>query len=215
MVYVQNIEVSWTNLKALKVGSLNTNPMYYLETDLWYTPFLVAVNMNTEADAEVVYFEYIPRDPSQRGPNAALAAGVKDSAIIQDITYTANVYGSSGITIQYVNDAVAPGQEYVTVLGDEISVHIVSGVSTAQQVLSAVVGWSAYNGLPSNQSASSAYKVSAVVSGSNLNPQVTQAFTPLTGGIAALTQLADFETNYLGTATKVASFADGIADQVA
>lgn len=215
MVYVQNIEVSWTNLKALKAGSLSTNPMYVIVNDLWYTPFLVAVNMNTEADAEVVYFEYIPRDPSQKGPNAALSAGSHDSVTIQDITYTANAFGSSGITIQYVNDATAPGKEHVTVNGDAISVHIVSGVSTAQQVLSAVAGWSAYNGLPSNQSASSAYLVAAIVSGSALHPQVTQAFTPLAGGVAALTQLADFETNYLGTAVKVASFADGIAAQVA
>lgn len=208
MAYYQNVELDWTTWKAVETKLGGTD--YYLQNDLQYVPFVVDVT-NT-----FVYYTNVNRDPSASGPHAALAAGAKASAVIQDITFTANAFGTGGnsITIQYTNDATAQGQEYVTVVGNAITVHIVSGVSTAFQVLTAAVNWNAYSGLPINKSAAAAALVSAVVSGNSGHPQTTQGPTSLTGGIATETVLADWTNNYLGSATLVASFANGIGEDV-
>lgn len=101
------------------------------------------------------------------------------------------------------------GFEYVVVTGPAIVVHITSGVSTAQQVVTAVVGWNAYNSLISNSAASAAL-VSAIVSGASGNPQTIQGPTNLMGGVNPVTTLSDFETNVKSTATQVASIDQAI-----
>lgn len=141
------------------------------------------------------------------------------------ITITANTAGVPGNYISlYSSDTVnlvasgthltggqgGAGFEYVVVSGPAIVVHITSGVSTAQQVVTAVEGWNAYNSLISN-SAASAVLVSAIVSGADGNPQTTQGPTNLAGGVDPVTVLSDFETNVKSTATQVASIDQGIA----
>ena len=88
----------------------------------------------------------VNRDPkAASGPYAALTSGTLATATIQgSIVYTATVYGSSSVTIAYVSDAPKVGEESVTVVGNAITVHIVSGSSTAQQVWAAVAAWNAY-----------------------------------------------------------------------
>jgi hypothetical protein len=215
MSFIQNVEVDWTNFKVLKAGHLSTNIIYYLLTDLQYVAFMV-YSVGTPGSPESVYFVNINRDPSSSGPYAALSSGVKAHVTIQDITYTANLYGTAGnsITVQYTNDATSVGQEYVTVSGTAITVHIVSGSSTAQQVLTAVAGWNAYNG-QINKSQASAELLSAVISGASGNAQTTQGPTSLASGTAATTVLADWTANYLGSATLATSFANAIADELA
>jgi hypothetical protein len=211
MAYLQQIEIDWNTWKTVK-ATLSGATVYYLQNDLQYVPFVIEEGTSPIV-AQSMYYVNINRDPSAvKGPAAPLASGAKDSAHIQDIVYTANVYGVSGVTVEYVNDASAVGKEYVTVVGNAITVHIVSGSSTAQQVQAAVSSWNAYTGLASYNSAASAALVSAVIdAGKEGNPQVTQASTPLAGGAAAVTVLYDWETNYKGSATKVASFSEGVA----
>lgn len=215
MSFIQNVEISWQDFKTLKAGSLSTNTVYYLKNDLQYVPFLV-YSVGTPGSPESVYYVNVNRDPSSSGPNAVLSSGAKAHVTIQDITYTANLFGTSGnsISVQYTNDAVTTGQEYVTVSGNAITVHIVSGQSTAQQVLSAVVGWSAYNGLI-NRSQAAAELLGAVVSGNSGTPQTTQGPTSLASGAAVLTVLADWTNNYLSGATLISSFANAIAEELA
>lgn len=308
MAYIQNVELNWTEWKEIK-SDLSASA-YYLQNDLQYVPFVM------DTTNSFIYFTGVNRDPSASGPYAALSSGVKASAVIQDITYTSNVYGASSITVTYddidatatgtvtvidhtqlagavlsvngvaltegvqwsaatSNNATAtslaaaistatvtthstggaigavitvtanaagipgnyislatsnatdltisgnhltggvggPGFESVSVSGQDITVHITSGVSTAQQVVTAVMGWSAYNSLNS-YSAASAALVTAVVTGSSGNPQTTQGPTSLTGGTNAVTILADWTTNYLGSATLAASFMDGYANDL-
>jgi hypothetical protein len=177
---------------------------YYIQYDYLYIAFLV------DTTNKIIYRTGVMRlKPTS---DLVLLTGAKASAVIQDITYTANAYGTAGnsITITYVSDATSVGKEFVTVLGTAITVHIVSGQSTAQQVVTAVEGWNAYNSLKSNAAASAAL-VSAVVSGNSGNAQTTQGPTSLTGGIAPVTTLSDFEANVKGTATQVNSINDGIS----
>jgi hypothetical protein len=105
MSYLQNIELDWTNWKELQADV--TAKVYYLRNDLQYVPFYIAPNSNTFPDAEALYYVGVNRDPSASGPYAALSSGVKDSAHIQDIVYTANIYGTSGVTITYVDTSAA------------------------------------------------------------------------------------------------------------
>jgi len=207
MAYYQNIELDWTTWKAVEVKLAGTT--YYLKNDLQYVPFVID-ETNT-----ILYYTNVNRDPSASGPYATLASGAKAHAVIQDITYTANLLGTTGnsISIQYTNDAIAVGQEFVTVVGNAITVHIVSGHSTAQQVLTAAIAWSAYNGLI-NHSQAAAQLVSAIVSGASGHAQTTQGPTSLSGGVASETVLADWTTNFLGSSTVVASFANGIGEDV-
>ena len=318
MSYLQSLEIDWNTWKTLKAGTGASSTIYYLQNDLQYVPFIIAPNSNTFPDGEAIYYVNVNRDPSSvSGPYAALTSGVKDSAHIQDIVYTANVYGTSGVTIQYVDTSTAAtgtvtvvdytklvgatltvngivltegiqwhrgasnnaaatslagaittatattlctasallavititsnaatfksnyislatsdpvnltlsnshltggeggaGYEYVVVSGTAITVHITNGVSSAQQVAAAVVSWNAYSGIPQYNSAASAALVSAVIdAGLEATPQTVQGPTALTGGAAAVTVLSDWETNYKGSATLVASFSDGVASK--
>lgn len=208
MAFIQNVELSYTVWKALEMSPTYTpDTIYYQENDLEFVPFFVD-NANF-----LIFYTNITKFPPFAAK--ALVSGAYASLVLQDITYTAVNIGTSGnsITIQYVNDAPAVGQESVTVVGNAISVHIVSGASTAQQVLTAVASWNAYNG-QINRSSASAELVGAVISGSTGNPQVTVGATALTGGAVPVTVLADFTTTYLSTATKVNSFMDGLADDL-
>jgi hypothetical protein len=212
MSYLQEIDVDWATFKSVH-ASLSSATLYYLQNDLQYTPFIVEEGTSPIV-AQSLYYCVVNRDPSQvNGPYANLASGAKASAVIQDITFTANAFGTGGdsISIQYVNTAPAAGQESVTVSGNAIVVSIVSGVSTAQQVVTAVMGWSAYSGLSQYNSAASAALVSAVVTGSTGNPQTTQGPTSLSGGAAPVTVLSDWESNYKSEATLVTSFSNGVA----
>jgi hypothetical protein len=217
MAYLQSIEINWNTFKTVKAGSGLHATLYYLQNDLQYVPFIIAPNADTIPDGESIYFVNVNRDPSSvKGPYAALTSGVKASAHIQDIVYTATSYGSSSVTVAYVSDALAVGKEYVTVAANAITVHIVTGQSTAQQVQAAVNGWNAYTGLSQYNSSASSYLVSAVIdAGTAGNTQSTVGPTALTGGIAAVTVLSDWETSYKSSATLVASFANGVALSIA
>lgn len=69
----------------------------------------------------------------------SMFVGDSATAVIQSLTYTAVVPNSSGnaISIEYVNDGTA-GSETASVIGNAITVHIQSGVSTANQIITAV-----------------------------------------------------------------------------
>lgn len=205
MAFYQNIDLDWTTWK--EVETKLTSNVYYLQNDLQYVPFVIDT-INT-----IVYFSSINRDPSSVNQ---LSSGAAASKVIQDITFTANALGTAGnsITIQYVNDATGVGKEFVTVAGNAITVHIVSGQSTAQQVVTAAVAWSAYNSLI-NHSAAAAALISAVVSGASGKPQTTQGPTALTGGIATVTVISDWQTNFQGSAIQIGSFMDGVGAEVA
>jgi len=209
MAYLQDVEIDWNTFKVVR-ATLATSTLYYLKNDLQYVPFVIQES-TAPMVGQAIYYCGVNRDPkAASGPYAALTSGVKASATIQGIVYTANAYGASSVTIEYVVDAPAVGQESVTVVGDAITVHIAVG-TIAQQVHAAVVSWNAYTGLSQYNSAASAYLVSAVIlPGEEGTLQIVQAPTPLVGGTAAVTSLSDWETNYMGTATQVASFSVGV-----
>jgi hypothetical protein len=210
MAYLQDVEVDWNTFKVIRT-TLATSTLYYLQNDLQYVPFLIQESTSPMV-GQAIYYTSINRDPkSTSGPYAALTSGTMASAVIQGITYTATSYGASSVTIQYTNTATAQGKEFVTVSGNAITVHIVSGSSTAQQVYAAVAGWNAYTGLSQYNSAASAYLVSAIITpGQEGVPQPTQGPTALTGGTAAVTVISDWTTNYQPGATQVASFSNGV-----
>lgn len=205
MGYYQNIWLDWTTWKEVATDVGTTK--YYLDFTTSYVPFVA------DTTNQFIYATTVYRDPSASGPYAPLSAGVKANVVIQDITYTANAYGTSGnsITIQYVNDAVATGQEYVTVSGLAITVHIVSGSSTPQLIVNAVT---AYNGTKygsiTNAPQASGALVSALVTGNGVTPQTTTGPTNLASGANAVTVLSDFNTNFLSSSTLVSSFPEGI-----
>lgn len=210
---VENIEIDWASWKVLQAGELSSATVFYLQNDLQYVPFLVGLNGSSPATASAVYYSPINRDPSSVNQ---LSSGAKSYKVIQDITYTANIYGTAGddIAIVYADDASSVGKEYVTVSGKTITVHIVDGVSTAQQVLTAVAGWQGREGMLT-YSAASASLVSAVITGNSGDPQDAQASTPLENGVDAVTVISDWQNNFQGSATLVSSIANGIAAQIA
>jgi len=93
--------------------------------------------------------------------------------VVGDITYTSELFGSSGnsITIAYTAGGTA-GAEVVTVVGYAISVSIASGVSTATQIQTAILANSLATDL-----------VGLVITGTGSNPQTAMGATSLTGGI--------------------------------
>ncbi|MGH7975008.1 MAG: hypothetical protein ACREBR_05755 [bacterium] len=210
MAYLQEVELDWNTFKVVHT-TLSSATVYYLKNDLQYVPFIVEEG-TSPIQAQSIYYCGVNRDPkAASGPYAPLTSGVKASAHIQNIVYTATSYGASSVTIAYVSDAPAVGEESVTVVGNAITVHIVSGSSTAQQVYTAALAWQAYNGNAQFNSQAAAYLVSAVIdAGKEGIPQVTQAPTALTGGTPAVTNLSDWETNFKSSATLVASFSIGV-----
>jgi hypothetical protein len=214
MAYLQEIELNWNTFKSVK-ATLSSSHLYYLQNDLQYVPFCISEG-SSPIQAQSLYYVNVNRDPKGgvSGPYATLTSGTLATATIQGITYTATAYGSSSVTITYVADAPALGQESVTVAGNVITVHIHAG-TIAQQVLAAVAGWNAYNGNATFNSQASAYLVSAViVPGNDGLAQTAQGPTALTGGVAAVTVLSDFETTYKSGGTKVASFSIGVGTEL-
>ncbi len=110
---------------------------------------------------------------------AAALSGSFASKQIQDILYTAKVPGTGGnsITITYVDDGTA-GAETIGVSGNAITVHMEDGVSTAQQIATAVTG---------DTGAMALLGSVAVDSGDEDDPQAAVGSTPLTGGGTAST----------------------------
>jgi hypothetical protein len=213
MSYLQEIELDWNTFKSVK-ATLSSSTLYYLQNDLQYVPFCITEG-SSPIQAQTLYYVSVNREPhSVSGPYAQLTTGTLASATIQGIKYTATSYGASSVTIAYVVDAPAVGKESVTVAGNAITVHIHAG-TRAQQVLAAVAGWNAYNGNPTFNSQASAYLVSAViVTGMDGLAQTVQAPTALTGGVAAVTVLSDWQTNFMTGATKVASFSIGVGTEL-
>ena len=210
MAYLQEIELDWNTWKIVKTA-LSSATVYYLQNDLQFVPFVISEGTSPIA-AQSLYYCGVNRDPKAvSGPYAALTSGTLASAHIQHVVYTATAYGASSVTITYVNDAPAVGKESVTVAGNAITVHIVSGSSTAQQVVAAVVAWNAYTGNSQYNSAASAALVSAIIDpGFEGSAQTTQGPTALAGGTAAVTVMSDWTTNFMGSATKVSSFSIGV-----
>jgi len=100
-------------------------------------------------------------------------AGVQSSLVVQDITYTLNQPGdNNNITIEYTNTTTA-GNEVASFVYPAITISIESGVSTATQV---------WNAIQANFTLLS--NITAVITGTGSNAQVTQAATNMTGGEA-------------------------------
>ncbi len=103
--------------------------------------------------------------------NVTPYAGVQSTLTIQDLTFTWVQAGdNNSYTIEYTSGGTA-GSEVVTISGQNISVQIDSGVSTATQIkaaLDAVSGFVA--------------AVTTTISGVGSNPQTAVAATNFTGG---------------------------------
>jgi hypothetical protein len=114
-------------------------------------------------------------------------SGVVATLDVQDITYTAREIGTGphAITIAYTNTALA-GAEVVTVVGNAISIAIETAVSTATQVLAAF-----------NASAAAKLLVSAAISGTAGDAQVTAAAAALASGVNGTAMDAAFDLTVL------------------
>lgn len=121
----------------------------------------------------------------------SLAAPVKSSLAVQDITYTAAVAGEDGdnITIAYTDGATA-GSEVVSVSGNDISIQIETAVSTATQVKAAF----------DNESNATAL-ASAAITGTASNAQVVAAEANLANGAGNLSGGPSFITSMKPSAT--------------
>ena len=104
--------------------------------------------------------------------NVTNYAGVVSDLTIQDLTFTFNTPGdNNSYTIEYVDDTTA-GNESFTILGNAITGHIESGVSTATQVKAAADANISFSG-----------SITTTISGTASDPQVTQAATNFANGI--------------------------------
>ncbi|MBK6381723.1 MAG: hypothetical protein IPF72_19505 [Chitinophagaceae bacterium] len=110
-------------------------------------------------------------------------AGVQSSIVVQDITYTFTLAGNNNTyTIEYVDDVVA-GSESFVIAGNDVTVHIESGVSTATQVAAAAAANLGFAGA-----------VTTTITGTASNAQVTFAQTNFAGGIdPGRTEAANFQ----------------------
>jgi len=118
-----------------------------------------------------------------------LPAAVQALKVVQDITYTAVNYGTSGnsITITYTAGATA-GAEVVTVSGNDISIQIETGVSTATQVKAAF-----------DLSAAAVALASAAITGTAGTAQVAATVVSLATGAGDGADLPDFVSSCLPT----------------
>lgn len=97
-------------------------------------------------------------------------AGLQSSLVEQDLTFTfINAGNNNNYTLEYVDDTTA-GNESVTISGNDVTVHIESGVSTATQVKTA------WDGSPA------AGAVTCTISGTAGNAQVAFGPTNFSGG---------------------------------
>lgn len=107
--------------------------------------------------------------------NVNVEPGAKADVTIQDLNYQAVNVGAdaNNITIEYVGGGTA-GSEVISLNGTEVTIQIEDGVSTAQQIKTAVEG-----------TISVAANVVVIIIGSGSNPQVIEGPTPLSGGVDA------------------------------
>lgn len=122
-------------------------------------------------------------------------AAVKAFLVVQDITYTAVKAGVQGnsITIEYADTATAAA-ETVAVSGNAILVGIEDGVSTATQVLAAI-----------NASAPALLLISAAITGTAGDAQVTAAATALATGAGEFKAARFISEGYSGSPETVES----------
>lgn len=104
--------------------------------------------------------------------NVTAYPGVSSSLVIQDLTITflQPTSDTNSFQIQYVNDGTA-GSETAQLAGQLITVHMQSGVSTADQIKAAIEANFTLNA-----------NLDVVVSGVGSNPQIAQVATNFTGG---------------------------------
>lgn len=133
--------------------------------------------INTDGRVETATVLAQPKTTGTPGGYGAMSGGTpggatKGAKVIQDLTFTSVFPGlqSNAITIEYTGTGTA-GAEVVAVFGGAISVGIQSGVSTAAQVLAALLASSEAMSL-----------VAVVLSGNGATAQVTAAATHLIGG---------------------------------
>lgn len=113
--------------------------------------------------------------------NVTVYAGTVSSLVVQDITYTFLAVGdNNSITIEYINDGTA-GAETANLVGNAIEVHIQSGVSTATQVKAAI-----------DANFTIIANLTAVITGTASNAQVTTGPTNFAGGTNAGTKRAAY-----------------------
>lgn len=131
----------------------------------------------------------------------ATVPAVSASLVIQDLTLTADVAGLGGnaISLTYTSGAVA-GAEVVTVSGNDITVQISAGVSTASQIKTALDAHAGASAL-----------VNVAVSGLGTNAQATQAKTLLAGGADSYVAPA---CNLTGDSTKITFTYEGVNYQL-
>lgn len=178
--------------QGIAVPNINTVALISSEVPVWGTtkdyavykdPTTVAQEFGSSSKAAAMASAFFAQSPNPIQTQGYLAiiprlqnTPVKANITIQDLNYEAVATGVGGnsITIEYTAGAVA-GAEVVTVIGNAISVQIASGVSTAQQILTAVMA-----------SAPAAALVNAVVYGSATKAQTAPvAPTNLAGGSAS------------------------------
>ena len=118
-----------------------------------------------------------------------LPAAVQALKVVQDITYTAVNYGTSGnsITITYTAGATA-GAEVVTVSGNDISIQIETGVSTATEVKAAF-----------DLSAAAVALAAAAITGTGSTAQVAATVVSLATGAGDGADLPDWVSSCLPT----------------
>lgn len=103
--------------------------------------------------------------------NVTPYAGVASQLVIQDLTLEFALVGdNNAFTVEYVDDTTA-GSETATLLGNAITVHIESGVSTATQVKAAL-----------DANVNIFTNINTTISGVASDPQVTQAATNFASG---------------------------------
>lgn len=118
---------------------------------------------------------------------------VKASKVIQDLQFFAKNAGANGnlISIIFLNDGVA-GSEGVSVAGNQVTVHIQSGVSTADNIKDAIGSHiQSYNLLD------------GYVTGTGSETQVAQAETFLLGGANAIGDAGHEVVTVIGNAIKI------------
>jgi hypothetical protein len=128
---------------------------------------LNAININPTVTLNKGYVAALNIDTS----NVTNYAGVKASLVVQDITYEFLTVGTfnNSYTMEYVDDVTA-GSEYFSILGQAVTCHIESGVSTATQIAAAAA-------VPPFVTA-----VLTTITGVASNPQVAAAAVNFAGG---------------------------------
>jgi hypothetical protein len=138
---------------------------------------------------------------------ANFTPAVKATATIQNLVWQYRTAGTTGNTssVQYVNDGTA-GSETCALVGQALTVHIQSGVTTAAQIQAAVVA---------NGPVNAAFQATLTGGSTGAETQVTNAQVFLSGGAAAIGDAGNEVVQVTGNAIKViaqnaASTASGI-----